>query len=211
MVACGKMFRSAFTRVPTSLALAFIVTSLLAACFTASAFASSDAVYKACANGGSLDGFSKSDLQSALGGVPTDLDEYYGCSALINAALLNKATKGSSGGTSKTGGVKGGKAAIKAASVNDLTTKKQRKELRDKVEEESDLKAGDPVDTATSPDITEAAGKTLASSAAPSIPTALIIAVIGLLLLIAVDLAGRLGKMPRVKSLLPKNRDGAGS
>lgn len=202
------MFRSAFTRVLYALALACILSSLLAA----QASASSDAVYRACAMGASLDGFSKEELQAALGSVPTDADEYGDCSALINAALLNKATKGKSGGrTNKTGGIKGGKAAIKSASVNDLTTKKERVKLRKKAAEESDVKLGDPVDAATSPDITESAGKTLASASAPSIPVALIIAVAGLLLLIAFDLAGRIGKMPRVKKLLPKNRPGAGT
>lgn len=202
------MFRSAFTRVLYTLALACIACSL----FAAQAFASSDAIYRACATGASLDGFSKEDLQAALGNVPTDADEYGDCSTLINAALLNKATKGKSGGgTNKTGGVKGGKAAIKSASVNDLTTKKERIKLRKKAAEESDVKLGDPVDAATSPDITESAGKTLASASAPSIPIALIIAVAGLLLLIAFDLAGRIGKMPRVKKLLPKNRPGAGT
>lgn len=201
------MFRSAITRITSILALACIVSSLLAA----QAFASSDAVYQACANGGSLDGFSKSELQSALGGVPTDIDEYYSCSALINAALLNKVSKGSGGGTGKTGSSKNPKAAIKSASVNDLTTKKERSKLRAKAAEESEVTLGDPLDSATSPDITESAGKTLASAAAPTVPTALIIAVIGLLLMIAFDLAGRIGKMPRVTKLLPKNRPGADS
>jgi hypothetical protein len=178
---------------------------------TVPAYASSDAIYKACAAGTSLDGFSKSDLRSALGGVPADIEDYYQCSALINAAILAKSTKGLGGSTGGSGSAKGGKAAVKAASVNDLTTKKQRKELREKVEKESKLGVGDPIDAATTPDVTKAAGGTLASAAAPGVPAALIIAVLGLVLMIAFDLAGRLGKMPRVSKFLPKKRFGDGA
>ena len=180
--------------------LAALLTSVAVA--EASAY---DDVYKDCADNQVLNGtYTKAHLRGALQNVPTDADEYYGCSALINAALLNKVTN-KKGGSTKFSGPKGGKAALQTASVNDLTTKKQRNKIRAKVAQESAIgKAVAPITAATSPDIRKAAGQTLASSAAPSAPTSLIIAVLVLVLLIGIDLAGRLGKIPRVHKLLPK-------
>jgi hypothetical protein len=167
-----------------------------------SAYASSSAIYEACKTGSSLSGFSKADLQSALSNVPADLDEYSGCSGQISKALVDKATKSIPGGGKK--GVKGTKAKLKAASATDLTTPAERKKLRAEVAKstavDSDSK---PLSSSSDPAITTASGNTLASSAAPGTPKALIIGVIGLLILLGADLAGRLGKMPRVKKFLP--------
>ncbi|MBJ7459560.1 MAG: hypothetical protein JHD02_10265 [Thermoleophilaceae bacterium] len=166
-----------------------------------SASAATSDIYNACGQGGSLSGYSKAELESALGGVPADLDEYYGCTAQINAALVNLATKDIPGG-GKTG-VKGTKQKLKTASVNDLTTPAERKKLRAQVARESQLDSSKPLTPNSDPAISEAAGQTLASTAAPGTPTALIIGVLGLLVLLGADLAGRLGKMPRVKKFLP--------
>lgn len=183
------------------------VATLLMSIGAATSSASSSAIYQACKNGSSMSGFSKGDLQGALDGVPADLDEYFGCSGQIQKAIIDKATKNIPGGKS---GVKGTKAKLKAASVNDLTTPAERKKLAKQVENDTKLDSSKPLTSSSDPAISEAAGQTLASSTAPGTPTALIIGVIGLLLLLAADLAGRLGKIPRVTKFLPWSgpRDG---
>lgn len=196
MVVCERMTHSTFKTVATLLG----VVTLLMSVGTATASASSSAIYQACKNGSSMSGFSKGDLQGALSGVPADLDEYFGCSGQIQKAIIDKATKNIPGGKS---GVKGTKAKLKAASVNDLTTPAERKKLAKQVEESTKLDTSKPLTSSSDPAISEAAGQTLASSTAPGTPTALIIGVIGLLLLLAADLAGRLGKIPRVTKYLP--------
>lgn len=201
LVACGEMKGSAIRK-----AFLFLsVTVCLVLVPTAAAQASTETILRDCSDNESLDGdYSKSDLQRALGSVPTDLQEYYNCEGLINQALLKKATKRDklpkgSGNTSKT------------ASADDLTTAAQRKKIKEQVEKESALGAAAPVlGSATSPDIKKAAGQTLASNSAPNVPFALIVAIIGILLLVAVDLAGRLGKIPHVTKLPKTGRRGDG-
>lgn len=190
------MIHSTFKTVAALLGVATLLMSI----GTVTASASSSAIYQACKNGGSMSGFSKADLQGAINDVPADLDEYFGCSGLIQKAILDKVTKNIPGGKS---GVKGTKAKLKLASANDLTTPAERKELADEVEESTKLDTSKPLTSSSDPAISEAAGQTLASSTAPGTPTALIIGVIGLLLLLAADLAGRLGKIPRVTKFLP--------
>jgi hypothetical protein len=196
-------YSASFRRVALCVLACFVVLLGFAAVAEASQY---DDVYKDCTDNQVLNGsYSKAHLRGALQNVPSDADEYYGCSALINAALIDKVTK-KKGTSDKFSGPKGGKAALKAASVNDLTTKKQRKKIAAKVAKETAVdKAVSPITAVTSPDIKKAAGQTLASSAAPSTPTSLIIAVVVLVLLILADLAGRLGKIPRVSKLLPKS------
>lgn len=197
------MTHSIFKTVATVLGIATLLMSI----GTATASASSSAIYDACKSGSSMSGFSKGDLQGALNGVPADLDEYFGCSGQIQKAIIDKTTKSIGGGDS---GVKGTKQKLKLASVNDLTTPAERKKLAKQVEESTKLDTSKPLTSSSDPAISEAAGQTLASSTAPGTPTALIIGVIGLLLLLAADLAGRLGKIPRVTKYLPWSgpRDG---
>jgi hypothetical protein len=190
------MTHSIFKTVATLLGAAMLLMSIGAV----TANASSSAIYQACKNGSSMSGFSKGDLQGALNGVPADLDEYFGCSGQIQKAIIDTTTKNIAGGKS---GVKGTKAKLKAASVNDLTTPAEREKLAKQVEESTKLDTSKPLTASSDPAISEAAGQTLASSTAPGTPTALIIGVIGLLLLLAADLAGRLGKIPRVTKYLP--------
>ena len=181
--------------------LCFIVAS------ASTALASTDAILKDCSDNESIDGnYSKSDLQGALGSVPTDLQEYYNCEGLINQALLKKATKKNSKGSPKGSGNTGS-----AASADDLVSKSQRAKIQGQVDKESTIGADAPVlGSAVSPDVKKAAGQTLASSSAPNVPFALIVAVIGILLLIAVDLAGRFGKIPHVTKLPKTGRRGDG-
>lgn len=189
----------AFRRLAAVLGTAVLLLTLGAV----SANASSSAIYDACKTGSSMGGFSKSDLQGALGGVPSDLDEYYGCSGQINKAIVDKATKNIPGAKNGGKGVKGTKAKLKAASANDLTTPAERKKLKAEVARSTKLDTSKPLSSSSDPAIKEAEGQTLASTTAPGTPTALIIGVIGLLVLLAADLAGRLGKIPRVKNFLP--------
>lgn len=190
------MFNSTSKKATAALALAVMLMSV----FVPVALASSSDIYKICKTGGSLDGFSKSELQSALGGVPADADQYFACSAQINAAIINKATKDIPGGGK---GVKATKAKLKKASIDDLTTAKERKKAAAKVERETKLDTSKPLSSSSDPAIATAAGQTLSSAAAPSTPTALIIGVLGLALLAGADLAGRLGKMPGVSKRPP--------
>lgn len=190
-------------KIATLLGAAAIAFSLCAS----TALASASAIYQACRDESSLDGFSKSDLQAALGGVPADLDEYNGCSARINQAIVNKSVKNIPGSGK---GVKGTRAKLRKASVEDLTTPSDRKKALAMVEKETKVDDSDPLSSTTDPSIQTAAGNTLASSTAPSTPIALIIGLAGLVLLLMIDLAGRLGVIPRKKKTLPgsSERDG---
>lgn len=204
MVACERMFNSAIRKVVLTLTLAVMLMSICAV----TANASASAIYQACSTGASLSGFSKADLESARSGVPADLDEYYACTAQIDAALVDKATADLPGG--KDGSVKSRTAKLRNASVEDLTSAADRKKANEQVARETKFDASKPFTGDADPVISAAAGKTLASTAAPSTPIALVIGVLGLLLLLGADLAGRLGKMPSVKKILPGSdpRDG---
>jgi hypothetical protein len=173
------------------------------AMFASVASASTDAILKDCNDDGALSGnYSKSDLQGALANIPADLKQYSSCESIINAALLKKITKPSGGGGS---GGKGGSSSAKTASVDELTTPAQRRKIRKSVEQATSLSPGAPIAAAEGVGgIKKASGQTLASDSAPGVPTALIVAVLGLLLMFGVDLAGRLGKIPRVTKFLPK-------
>jgi len=182
-------------------ALALCLGVLILPAYAVTASASASAIYQACSTGASLSGFSQSDLEAARGGVPADLDEYYACTAQIDAALVDKATEDLPGG--KGGSVKSQQAKLKNASVDDLTTDADRKKALAQVTRDTDFDSSKPFTGNADPVISAAAGKTLASSAAPSTPLALVIGVLGLVLLLGADLAGRLGKMPRVKKNVP--------
>jgi microcystin-dependent protein len=196
------MFNSTAKKATSSLAIAVMLLSIS----VPFASASSSGVINACTGGGSLSGFSESDLRGALGDVSATDDEYYGCTAQINAALVDKATKDIPGHGH---GVKSVKNKLAKASVNDLTTAAQRKKLRAKVDKETKVDTSKPLNASSDPAIATAAGKTLSSAAAPSTPIALVIGVVGLALLAGADLAGRVGKMPGVTKRLPgsKQRD----
>lgn len=174
-------------------ALAALMISLLLA--VPSAHASASAIYQACANGTSLSGFSKSDLQAALGSVPADKDEYFSCSAQIRAALIDKATGNLPGGH----GVKGTKERLRNADINDLTTPAERRRARARVARETQLHGADPLAPGTAPSVRLADGHTLASSAAPGSPTLLVIGVIALLVLLGADLASRFANLRRIE------------
>lgn len=180
----------------------FFAAAMLMAIVAAPAQAANGSIYQACRDGAPMGGFSKSELQGALGGVPADLDEYYGCSAQISAAIVAKATKNLPGSTGASG-VKGARAALRNADANDLTTPAERKKIASAIEEEVAGLSARPLTASTDPSVYTAPGKTLASTTAAGTPTALIIGVFGLLLLIGADLLRRLGRSPRASKFLP--------
>lgn len=195
MVACGEM--SNLTRIRFSVVFATLAIAFSA--FASSAAASVDSILRDCNDDGALNGkYSPSQLKKALDNIPSDLKQYSNCESVIRQALLKKVTKNTSPS------LKGGKTKGKAASINALTTPKQRRDIREKVEDDSTLDPGESIVAAGNPAIKTAAGNTLDSSRSPGVPLALLIAGFGLLLLFGIDLAGRFGKMPRVQSFLPK-------
>jgi hypothetical protein len=193
--------RASLVRLALITAFAVLATMLVGA-----TQARANAVLQDCNDNYQIDGnYSKQQLLDALAEVKTDVAEYSVCQDAINSALTQKITKNGS----KSGG-KSGKSgqSLKTASSEDLTTEAQREKIREQVEDETDAaksRNGDsPIDAVTDPAIQTAAGNTLTSSDAPGVPWALILASLGLLLFVGVELAGRLGKMPRVTKHLPK-------
>ncbi|MGB1582944.1 MAG: hypothetical protein ACPHCI_04065 [Solirubrobacterales bacterium] len=188
---------SNLTKVRFSVVLAVLMIAFSA--FASPAGASVDTILRDCNDDGALSGkYSPSELKNALENIPSDLKQYSNCESVIRQALLKKVTKNTSPK------LKGGNAKGKSASINALTTPKQRRDIRDQVDDDSTLEPGESIVAAGNPAIKTAAGNTLKSSKSPGVPMALLIAGLGLLLLFGIDLAGRLGKMPRVQNLLPK-------
>lgn len=173
-------------RFPTVFAVFAVATFLFAAApTTASASIISD-----CTADNSIDGnYSVSDLQDALKDVPADVDQYFGCSDLIRQELLNKAHDDSDedGGKSGKGG-KGGNEAINAAATPE---QKKRAERKAALAVAKALPRKERSATGIDADVQRTAAKTLATSAAPGTPTAMIIALIGLILLFLGEFAAR--------------------
>lgn len=77
-------------RIAVSLALALVASVLVAA----PAFGSADDVIRDCSEDGVLNGhYSHSELAKALDKLPSDLDEYTDCRAVIRSAELRSANK----------------------------------------------------------------------------------------------------------------------
>lgn len=189
------MFNATITR----FVVALVAASALSLMATPVAGASVDAILKDCNDDGALSGnYSPGDLKNALGNIPSDLQQYSNCESVIRQALLKEVTD------TKSPSLKGGKAKGKTSSVNALTTPAQRAKIRKQVEKLATIQPDDSIVAAGNPAIQKAAGNTLTSSKSPSVPIALVIAVFGLLMLFGIDLAGRMGKIPRVQKLLPK-------
>lgn len=152
-----------------------------------------------CTDNGSIDGkYSPGALRDQLKDMPADVDQYYACSDLIRQELLNNVKKDDDG---KGGGKGGGNAALNAA-----TTAEQRKQAEKTAEKavKSALPSSGAVASADGAEVERSGAKTLASSASPGTPGALVIALIGLLLLFLGDLAARGAKMPAMKKLSRK-------
>jgi hypothetical protein len=90
-------------RMLTTAAMSAIALSLVV---PAGAIASSAAVIRDCSADGSLEGnYSQGELQGALNGLPSDLDEYTDCRSVIRQAALAKA--GGKGGDNPKAAVTG--------------------------------------------------------------------------------------------------------
>lgn len=172
--------------------LLMAVVTCLAALAAGAALASSAAVINDCNADGSIDGkYSASDLKNALGNLPSDVDQYSDCRSLINQALLNKVSKHDRGHGS----------TIDPKSLNQVTTAGQRKQAaaQAKASAAERLPADGSVAKLGGAKVERSGARTLASSAAPGIPAALVVAVAGLLLLLGGDLAGRVISFPGTK------------
>ena len=76
----------------TPIALAALLASLLVALLAAPAMASPTSVIRDCSEDGVLNGkYSQSELDGALEQLPSDLDEYTDCRAVIRRAQLGAA------------------------------------------------------------------------------------------------------------------------
>ncbi|MBK5230569.1 MAG: hypothetical protein JJE27_05270 [Thermoleophilia bacterium] len=172
----------------------FVLSMAIVACVTAipagNALASSASLIKDCNADGSIDGkYSASDLKNALSSLPADVDQYSDCRSLINQALLNKVSKHGRGHGSDLN------------SLNQITTAGQRRQAAAQARASANerLPADGSVAKIGGAKVARSGARTLASSAAPGVPAALIVAVAGLLLLLGGDLAGRAINLPGVE------------
>lgn len=159
----------------------------------------SASVISDCTADNSIDGrYSASELRDALRNMPADVDQYYGCSDLIRQELLNNVDKHDN---DKNNGDSN-------ESLTAATTPEQREQARRNAEsavQKALPKAGASV-AVDGESVERSGAKTLASSASPGTPAAMVIALIGLLLLFLGDLAARRAKMPDMKKFLPGSR-----
>lgn len=172
--------------------LSFAVVACLAALAAGNALASSDALLSECYNYGTINGkYSVADMKDTLANIPADNDQYSACRSLIQQALLNKVSK-HGGGTGST---------VDRKTLNQITTAGQRKRAaaQAKASAAKPLPANGAVAKLNGANVQRSGARTLASSAAPGIPAALIVAVAGLLLLLGGDLVGRVISLPGLK------------
>src|SRR2546423_12502285 len=81
-------------RAPKASFLAVALALLAGACFAVPAFGSAKDVIRDCSTDGVLNGhYSHSELAKALAQLPSDIDEYTDCRAIIRSALLRSASK----------------------------------------------------------------------------------------------------------------------
>src|SRR2546423_15018920 len=81
-------------RAPKASFLAVALALLAGACFAVPAFGSAKDVIKDCSEDGVLNGhYSHSELAKALAQLPSDIDEYTDCRAVIRSAELRSASK----------------------------------------------------------------------------------------------------------------------
>lgn len=85
--------------------LATTLAGLLSTLAPATVHASAQSVIRDCTDNGRIDGsHSQSDYKGALGGLPSDVDEYTDCRSIIRSAQQRDARSGSTtGGTGSTG------------------------------------------------------------------------------------------------------------
>lgn len=149
------------------------------------ALAADSAILKDCTDDGALGGkYSAAQLNDALENIPSDVMQYYSCDSLINQELLDQLDK-----KTKKAAAGGGDAGASA-----FISKAKRNAIDKKVAVASTLTDEAPIAAPAGTAIKRASGQTLASTSTPSVPTALIIAVVGMFILFAVELTGRVHK-----------------
>lgn len=181
------------TKFVLSMAIVACVTAVPAGHALASSASIKDTIIKDCNANGSIDGkYSASDLKNALSSLPADVDQYGDCRSLINQALLNKVSKHGRGHGSDLN------------SLNQITTAGQRRQAAAQARASANerLPADGSVAKIGGAKVARSGARTLASSAAPGVPAALIVAVAGLLLLLGGDLAVRAINLPGVQRRL---------
>lgn len=182
--------------------LAVVATAVCVfALATATASAS---VLTDCTDNGSIDGkYSTAHLKNALRNIPADVDQYFDCSSLIQQALLNSFSKKSKGSGS-------GPGSNNSASLAQVVSKGDRKQVEKNVDRATRLPVTAAVAGIDGATINRSGARSLASSAAPGIPGASLVALIGLLLLLIAGPVGSLAKRPAFQKLLPARRRSGG-
>lgn len=176
---------------------------VVSAVFALAAASASASVITDCNDNGAIDGkYSPSQLKNALGNIPADVDQYSDCRSLIQQALLNSFAKKNKGG---------GSGSNNSASLAQVVGKSDRKSVERKVKRATRRTAGAAVADLAGANIDRSGARTLASSAAPGTPAAPLIALFGVILLLAAGPVGRLAKRPAVKRLLPSSGRGDGT
>lgn len=196
MVACGELMDSAFTKSVMVIAATLSALALFASGATAASFTT---MVRDCTDNSVLNGnYSAADLRNAIPRVPRDTDEYFYCSDLFRQALMNKVSKHNPGHGS----------TVDPKSLNQITTASQRKKAtaQAKASAAEQLPANGSVAKLGGAKVERSGARTLASSAAPGIPAALVVAVAGLLLLLGGDLASRVIDLPGIKRFGRKPR-----
>ena len=144
------------------------------------ASASATAVLLDCNDNGVLDDrYSVGAMRGALKEIPSDLVEYSDCNALINASLLEAAQK-----KRKRNGNKPGAAATPITPRQAKRVERSLTKLRRKAQAPQKTTVGGAV-------VSRGQGKTLQSTAGPSVPGGLMITVIGIILLALLSISGR--------------------
>ncbi|MBJ7348339.1 MAG: hypothetical protein JHC87_07195 [Thermoleophilaceae bacterium] len=157
----------------SALCVALCVTLLLP---TAS-FGSAAEVIKDCnANNGLSRKYSSTDLQRALKTIPSDVAEYSDCTSIIKAAIL-------AGSIRKNHKPRHGHRVA-------LTASQQRKADKSLADVQRAVSKGVNTETVGTP-VQRGQGRTLSSAATPSVPTPLLLALLGITLLAVVEFFGR--------------------
>jgi hypothetical protein len=143
----------------------------------AAAAAGEEVIADCNANNGLTGNYTPAQLNSALQSLPTDVDEYSDCRAIIRAALSQGVRK-----TVKPPAI----LASKASNKRQLAKIKQgiEKELDDKADS-GDAKVAGTV-------IVPGTGRTLSSAAEPGMPWSMAIALLGIALIGVAELGGRI-------------------
>lgn len=180
----GSVMKNIFAFMATTVCIFALATT------TASASVITD-----CNDNGSIDRkYSTSQLKNALRNIPADVDQYSDCRSLIQQALLNSFSKKDKGP---------GSDSNNSASLSQVVSKGERKKVEKEIDRATRLPMEGAVADIASANINRSGARSLASSAAPGVSAAPLVALIGLMLLLSANLVGRLAKQPALQKILP--------